>query len=708
MSLGIRVSRRLPLPAVLVAPALVAPVLVVTLALVSVAAGAQTLLSQGRPAVASSTESSSYPAASAVDGSTSTRWSSQFSDPQWIYVDLGASSTITRVVLNWEAAYGRAYQIQVSNDASSWSTVYSTTSATGGVNDLSVSASGRYVRIYGTQRGTVYGYSLWELQVYGASGGQAPYGGTPRAIPGTIQAEDYDTGGEGVAYHDTTAGNSGGQYRSDGVDIEVTTDSGAGYDVGWTDVGEWLEYTVNVAASGSYTLDLRAASLSTGGTLHVEMDGANVTGTVTLPSTGGWQNWTTVSKAVSLTAGGHIMRVAIDSAGFNLNWLRFTSGTPGTCATLPSVPTGLASPSQTTSSVNLTWNASTPGANCTVSYRVFQNGSQATQVSTTSASIAGLAAGTTYSFTVAAVNQFGSSAQSGAIPVKTASAGKGMEVMTWVPSYSQSVWMAALNANTGGSYNPRNTLTRVAGQFFQVQANGTLVQGVPDSDVQWVVDYANANGIKFLICTHNYIDNWDWGTAASAFGSNRTALVNNLVNLVNRWGAAGVDVDFEGNLAGDPNRTEYGAFIRELGTRLHAMGKELTVDIFPYIWNQPNMNWTSDWVGYVDGVNSMGYDSLYGGGTSWQAYSWQQNTVLAAGYKCNQFDMGMPGWTGSWGAGGLGTSTLAHVDELRSSAYVAQPTSVAIWDAQFNGAGWLSADVWNGLHAIRMTTACSF
>ena len=102
-----------------------------------------------------------------MDGNSSTRWSSQFSDPQWIYVDLGATHTISKVVLNWEAAYGKAYQIQTSNDATNWTTIFSTTTATGGVQTLTVSGSRRYVRMYGTQRATQYGYSLWEFQVYG-------------------------------------------------------------------------------------------------------------------------------------------------------------------------------------------------------------------------------------------------------------------------------------------------------------------------------------------------------------------------------------------------------------------------------------------------------------------------------------------------------------------------------------------------------------
>jgi hypothetical protein len=126
-----------------------------------------TLLSQGKPATASSTESAGYPASYAVDGNTGTRWSSAFSDPQWLQVDLGATHTVSKVVLNWEAAYGKAFQVQTSNDGTNWTSIYSTTTGTGGVQTLNVSGSGRYVRMYGTARGTPYGYSLWEFQVFG-------------------------------------------------------------------------------------------------------------------------------------------------------------------------------------------------------------------------------------------------------------------------------------------------------------------------------------------------------------------------------------------------------------------------------------------------------------------------------------------------------------------------------------------------------------
>jgi len=101
-----------------------------------------------------------------VDGNLGTRWSSAFSDPQWLEVDLGSAQSICQVTLDWETAYGKAFQIQTSNDGSTWTTIYSTTTGTGGTQTLNVSGTGRYIRMYGTARATPYGYSLWEFQVY--------------------------------------------------------------------------------------------------------------------------------------------------------------------------------------------------------------------------------------------------------------------------------------------------------------------------------------------------------------------------------------------------------------------------------------------------------------------------------------------------------------------------------------------------------------
>ncbi|RLK09960.1 F5/8 type C domain-containing protein [Micromonospora sp. M71_S20] len=148
------------------------------------AQAAPSLLSQGRPATASSTENAGTPAAAAVDGDAGTRWASAFSDPQWIQVDLGARANLSQVVLSWEGAYGRAFTIQTSDDGAAWTTVHSTTAGTGGTQTLDVAGAGRYVRMHGTARGTGYGYSLWEFQVYGEAGGTAPTCGSANVAQG--------------------------------------------------------------------------------------------------------------------------------------------------------------------------------------------------------------------------------------------------------------------------------------------------------------------------------------------------------------------------------------------------------------------------------------------------------------------------------------------------------------------------------------------
>ncbi|SER56111.1 glycosyl hydrolase family 8 [Lentzea albida] len=144
------------------------------------ATAADPLVSQGKAVTASSVEGAGLEAAKAVDGSTTTRWASlEGRDQEWIRVDLGTSHTVSRVRLSWEAAYGRAYRVQTSSDDSAWTDVFSTSTGDGGVDDLTVSGSGRYVRVLGTARGTEWGYSLWELEVYGVAGGTPPTTTTP-------------------------------------------------------------------------------------------------------------------------------------------------------------------------------------------------------------------------------------------------------------------------------------------------------------------------------------------------------------------------------------------------------------------------------------------------------------------------------------------------------------------------------------------------
>jgi beta-glucanase (GH16 family) len=159
---------------------------------------------------------------------------------------------------------------------------------------------------------------------------QAPYLMVPAEIPGVIEAENYDIGEQGVAYNDsdpdTNNGNAfGNEFRVDeGVDLLYNMDNWYGYHVGWIEYNEWLEYQVNVQGSGTYTVDLRIASESNGGSLYIEFDGVDKTGPITFAPSGAWQDWVTVrTDNISLDAGVQTMQVVMTDSAFNLNHIEF-------------------------------------------------------------------------------------------------------------------------------------------------------------------------------------------------------------------------------------------------------------------------------------------------------------------------------------------------------------------------------------------------
>jgi hypothetical protein len=137
-----------------------------------------------------------------------------------------------------------------------------------------------------------------------------------------IQAEDFDVGGEGVAYHDTSDGNKGGAYRDTDVDIQETDDESGEYNIGWIREDEWWEYTVEVPDDDEYDLTARLAGKNAT-TLDVAVDGSDLA-TIDVPDTGDWQEWTTVEAgSVSLTAGTHTIRLTANGDSFNINWVGF-------------------------------------------------------------------------------------------------------------------------------------------------------------------------------------------------------------------------------------------------------------------------------------------------------------------------------------------------------------------------------------------------
>ncbi|NEA58597.1 coagulation factor 5/8 type domain-containing protein [Streptomyces sp. SID13666] len=272
-----RLSRDKRRPYVLIAllTALLAGLLFVVTQPPAHAAGA--LLSQGKPATASSAENAGTLAGAAVDGNTGTRWSSAFSDPQWIQVDLGATASVSQIGLTWEAAYASGFQIQVSDTGTgNWTTVYSTTTGTGGTQTLDVNGTGRYVRMNGTTRATAYGYSLWEFQVYGVL---TPGGcGSANAAlnrPATASSTENAASPASAAFD----GNTGTRWSSAFSDPQwVQVDLGASQQICQV-VLQWeaayakgFQIQVSDTGTGNWTT-VYSTTTGTGGTQTLDVNG---------------------------------------------------------------------------------------------------------------------------------------------------------------------------------------------------------------------------------------------------------------------------------------------------------------------------------------------------------------------------------------------------------------------------------------------------
>ncbi|MDB5256777.1 MAG: Carbohydrate binding family 6 [Chitinophagaceae bacterium] len=248
---------------------------------------------------------------------------------------------------------------------------------------------------------------------------ETPYGGTPVNIPGKIEAENYDLGGEGLAYHDSETANQGGAYRADGVDVQATTDAGGGYNVGYTLEGEWLNYIVNVTESGNYTFNFRTAGTAAAAKIRLEVDGVDLTGTVTLPNTGAWQTWvTTTLDNLSLTAGAHIIRLYTVAAGFNLNYITVSPFVPNQS---PSVTlTAPVNNATANAPATIAIAAAASDADGTISKVEFYSGTVLLGSDATSPytyNWTNVAAGT-YSITAKATDNKGASSTSAAVTVK--------------------------------------------------------------------------------------------------------------------------------------------------------------------------------------------------------------------------------------------------------------------------------------------------
>ncbi|WP_342428990.1 cellulase family glycosylhydrolase [Paenibacillus sp. FSL L8-0158] len=439
-----------------------------------------------KSATASSVEDSSKAADFAIDGNSLTRWSSQYSDPQWISVDLGNTTEVNGVTLNWEAAYAKSFQVQTSTDNDHWTTVYSTTTGEGGIEKISFEATNaRYVRMNGIERATGYGYSLWEFEVHSAdepgdnTPPTAPSGLTSSSISHTTVSLEWteSTDNVGVAEYDIyngsnligsssstsfivtgltanmaysfyvkardAAGNasaasnvidvntsasdtsivSGEIYKltaqHSGKNLEVAGNSTAdGAKVQqWADSGRpQQKWKVIDVGDGYYKLIVQSSGKAltvAGGSLE---DGANV------------QQWTdndlSNQKWKIISVGGGYYKLLVKSSGKALDviggytndganvqqWVdngndqqkwKFTLVESTADTTAPTAPANLKSFSKTNTSVSLVWDASTDDVGVT-SYDVYNGTILVDSTDTTSYTVTGLTANTTYSFTVKA------------------------------------------------------------------------------------------------------------------------------------------------------------------------------------------------------------------------------------------------------------------------------------------------------------------
>ncbi|WP_199617538.1 carbohydrate-binding protein [Paenibacillus alkalitolerans] len=230
-------------------------------------------------ATVAASPSAKMAAGNAVDGNSATRWASNYTDNEWIYTDLGAVKTVNKVRLNWEGAYGKEYKIQVSGDSVNWRDVFYTNTGNGGIDEISFAATeARYVRMLGLKSGTLYGFSLWDFEVYAPpSAAQAP-------TSAKIEAEGYSSQ-MGIAT-ETLSGTETGLLK-----------------IGSLHPGDWAAYS-EVNLTGMKSIDFRVASAASG-TMRVRLGSptGTVIGTFNVTSTGGWQSWVTSNVPIAETVG---------------------------------------------------------------------------------------------------------------------------------------------------------------------------------------------------------------------------------------------------------------------------------------------------------------------------------------------------------------------------------------------------------------------
>lgn len=411
-------------------------------------------LAEGMPAAASSSKAADVIHGNAVDGSLTTRWGSNYSDPQWIYVDLGSSRSIQQVSLHWESAYGKEYQIRVSDNASNWTTVYSTTTGDGGVDDISFEpVSARYVQMYGIKRGSAYGYSLWEFKVYGTEPVErVPARMELQAAPASVNVGD-DVTVTGAVY-------DGNDLPVPGVEVELTassdnfhtvrtvTDESGRFSTLFTAPSVAGEVTVAAAlpASPSVTATVRYTASSTPdipGVPHIitveEGDGKVALGWNPVVGATAYKVYQSVTSGTygteAVTVTGSVYGVEVTGlTNGTVYYFAVTAINPdgespasnqvtATPKTVPAPPTNVVATAGNGQATVTFDPPATNGGSAVTGYQVIaSHGGMLVTGTTNTIKMTGLSNGTTYTFTVKAMNSVGSSRASAASNAVTPSA----------------------------------------------------------------------------------------------------------------------------------------------------------------------------------------------------------------------------------------------------------------------------------------------
>tara|TARA_B100000959_G_C14952589_1_gene612472 strand:+ start:1009 stop:2073 length:1065 start_codon:yes stop_codon:yes gene_type:complete len=268
-------------------------------------------------------------------------------------------------------------------------------------------------------------------------------------------------------------------------------------------------------------------------------------------------------------------------------------------------------------------------------------------------------------------------------------------VMSWVPPYATEACRKNLDLSFDG-VGVKDGLTHLGLQFWVPTEDGRLrfvdrFKTIDDATVSSFQKWGEANGVKAMLCVYNTsAKGWDWELARSAFGKHRERLVEALVSQTLRLKLDGVDIDFEGKGSLDGDREAFVKFIKELSKRLHAEGKELTIDTFAYKWHAPNQGWWLELLPHIDGLHVMGYSETGVGAADWRSYEFIK---AAAGDHFAKVLLGVSSNAAKW----QGKPALEHLAWIKSDVSV----GLAIWDLQFKEPVWRSKGMWQVIGRIK-------